>query len=113
VCLRARSPSTTSRTRIHSDGCNDEKKRRRSRGSLAQTAANLLLHSSIDAATKQKQKNEEDKVSTGTRKKKPQSTLYIMNLRYVKPFDITKTRCCPDCYRDFNFTLDIVNFAVQ
>ncbi|KAI6184677.1 Diacylglycerol kinase [Aphelenchoides bicaudatus] len=55
---RSRSPSMVSRTRIQSDGCNEDKKRRRSRGSLAQTAANLLLHSTNDSS-KQKQKNDD------------------------------------------------------
>lgn len=64
MIFRSRSPSTTSRTRIHSDGCNDDKKRRRSRGSLAQNAANLLLHSNTDTTAKQKQKNDgADKMS--------------------------------------------------
>lgn len=57
-----------SRTRIQSDGCNEDKKRRRSRGSLAQTAANLLLHTTNDSAAKQKQKNEDgmDRISKGS-----------------------------------------------
>jgi hypothetical protein len=61
----SRSPSMVSRTRIQSDGCGENKKRRRSRGSLAQTAANLLLHSTNDSSAKHKQKNEDgtDRIS--------------------------------------------------
>ncbi|KAI6237999.1 Diacylglycerol kinase [Aphelenchoides fujianensis] len=39
---RSRSPSTSSRTRIHSEGCEEEKRRKKSRGSLVQAAASLL-----------------------------------------------------------------------
>ncbi|KAI6178984.1 hypothetical protein M3Y98_00560700 [Aphelenchoides besseyi] len=39
---RSRSPSTSSRNRILSEGCEEEKRRKKSRGSLVQAAASLL-----------------------------------------------------------------------
>lgn len=60
-CFRSRSPSTISRTRIQSDGSTENKKTRKSKGSITQTTANLLLHND----DKQKQTNEDsaDKMS--------------------------------------------------
>ncbi|KAI6193667.1 Diacylglycerol kinase [Aphelenchoides besseyi] len=40
--FRSRSPSTSSRNRILSEGCEEEKRRKKSRGSLVQAAASLL-----------------------------------------------------------------------